>query len=161
MRLRVGWTLALLFAATAQAGAQAPLVYRVAVTGTAEERALARSVAERMRSPVVDLTGRTTFGGLTALIDGARLVVANDTVVRQLAAARGTPCVAVACGSDVRHATPSHPLERLVFADVACRPCSYVRCPIGHACAHGVESRDVLLAADELLAATQRSICAA
>jgi ADP-heptose:LPS heptosyltransferase len=55
-----------------------------------------------MRAPAIDLVGKTTLGALTALIDGARLVVANDTGVRHVAAARGTPCIAVACGSDVR-----------------------------------------------------------
>jgi hypothetical protein len=39
------------------------------------------------------------------------------------------------------------------------------RCPIGHGCAHGVESREVLAAADELLErkvkAVESSSCAA
>ena len=126
---------------------------RIVVTGTAGEAALARRVTERMRASPVDLVGRTTLGGLTALIDGARLVVTNDTGVRHVAAARGTPCVAVACGSDVRRWPAREPTQRLLHADVPCRPCVHDRCPIGHGCAHGVESRDVLAAADELLAA--------
>jgi ADP-heptose:LPS heptosyltransferase len=124
---------------------------RIVVTGTSGEAALARAVTERMGTPVVDLVGRTTLGGLTALIDGARLVVTNDTGVRHIAAARGTPCVAVACGSDVRRWPASEPTQRLLHADVPCRPCIHDRCPIGHSCAHGVESREVLAAADELL----------
>jgi len=123
----------------------------VVVTGTAGETELARAIAQRMRSPIVDLVGRTTLGGLTALIDGARLVVTNDTGVRHVAAARGTPCVAVACGSDVRRWPARELTQRLLHVDVPCRPCIYDRCPIGHGCAHGVESRDVLAAADELL----------
>jgi ADP-heptose:LPS heptosyltransferase len=125
---------------------------RVVVTGTAGEATLAAHVTERMRGPAVNLVGQTTLGALTALIDGARLVVANDTGVRHIAAARGTPCVAVACGSDVLRWAPREPTQRLLHADVACRPCSYARCPVGHGCAHGVESREVLAAADELLA---------
>jgi ADP-heptose:LPS heptosyltransferase len=124
---------------------------RIVVTGTSGEAALARAVTERMGTPVVDLVGRTTLGGLTALIDGARLVVTNDTGVRHIAAARGTPCVAVACGSDVRRWPASEPTQRLLHADVPCRPCMHDRCPVGHSCAHGVESREVLAAADELL----------
>ena len=124
---------------------------RVVVTGTAGEAELAKAIARRMRSPVVDLVGRTTLGGLTALIDGARLVVTNDTGVRHVAAARGTPCVAVACGSDVRRWPARESTQRLLHADVPCRPCTHDRCPIGHACAHGVETREVLAAAYELL----------
>jgi ADP-heptose:LPS heptosyltransferase len=138
---------------------------RIVVTGTAAEAALARRVTQRMRAPVVDLVGRTTLGGLTALIDGARLVVANDTGVRHVAAARGTPCVAVACGSDVRRWPARGPTQRVVHADVPCRPCIHDRCPVGHGCAHGVESREVLAAADELLETTRQvtesSTCAA
>jgi ADP-heptose:LPS heptosyltransferase len=124
----------------------------VVVTGTAGEAPLARRVMERMLAPAVDLVGRTTLGALTALIDGARLVVANDTGVRHVAAARGTPCVAVACGSDVRRWPARESNQRLLHADVPCRPCLHARCPVGHGCAHGVESREVLAAADELLA---------
>jgi ADP-heptose:LPS heptosyltransferase len=123
----------------------------VVVTGTAGEAKLAQAIAQRMRAPVIDLVGRTTLGGLTALIDGARLVVTNDTGVRHVAAARGTPCVAVACGSDVRRWPARESTQRLLHADVPCRPCIHDRCPIGHGCAHGVESRDVLAAAAELL----------
>jgi len=129
---------------------------RVVVTGTGREAALARRVVERMRAPAVDLVGRTTLGGLTALVDGARLVVTNDTGVRHVAAARGTPCVAVACGSDVRRWPASGREQRLLHAEVPCRPCVHDRCPVGHGCANSVESRDVVAAADELLASRGR-----
>jgi ADP-heptose:LPS heptosyltransferase len=128
---------------------------RVVLTGTAAEAVAARRVAELMAATPVDLVGKTTFAALTALIDGARLVVTNDTGVRHVAAARRTPCVAVACGTDVCLAAHA-PTERLLFADVACRPCAHARCPVGHACAHGVESREVLTAAGELLALESR-----
>lgn len=124
---------------------------RVVITGTADEAALARRVQLLMRASAIDLVGRTALGALTAVIDSARLVIANDTGVRQIAIARGTPCVGIACGSGVRHSQPHDALQRLLYADVPCRPCSHVRCPIGHTCAHGVEIRDVVGAADELL----------
>lgn len=153
------------FAVVADALAERGL--RVVVTGTAAEAELARKVMERMRSPALDLTGKTTLGALTALLDDARLLIANDTGVRHVAAARGTPCVAVACGSDVRRWPAGDALQRVLHADMPCRPCAHVRCPVGHACAHAVESRDVIAAADELLAlaaaasAAERSTCAA
>lgn len=127
----------------------------VAVTGTACEAPFARRVIEHMAAPAVDLTGRTTLGAFLALVDGARLVVSNDTGVRHVAAARGTPCVAVACGTDVRRWPAHGPTQRLVHAYMPCRPCVHERCPFGHGCAHGVESREVLAAADEALAAAR------
>lgn len=138
---------------------------RIVVTGTAGEAPLAHGVTGRMRGPAVNLVGQTTLGALTALIDDARLVVSNDTSVRHIAAARGTPCVAVACGGDVVRWAAREPTQRLLHADVPCRPCAHVRCPVGHGCAHGVESRDVLATAEELLALTagaaEQSSCAA
>ena len=135
---------------------------RGVLTGTAAEIVPARRVAELMIAPAVNLAGKTTFGTFSALIDGARLVVANDTGVRRVAAARGTPCVAVACGTDVCMAANGQS-ERLLFAEVTCRPCVHERCPVGHPCAHGVESREVLAAAGELLArppsASESPIC--
>ena len=113
--------------------------FRVVVTGTGGEAAVARRVVERMRAPAVDLVGRTTLGGLTALVDGARLVVTNDTGVRHVAAARGTPCVAVAaaatCGAGRRSDGA---------AAASCRsavpPCVRDHCPVGHGCARSVQS---------------------
>jgi ADP-heptose:LPS heptosyltransferase len=124
---------------------------RIVLTGTAGEATLARAVMRHMRAAAVDLVGQTTLGTLTALLDGARLLVTNDTSVRYIAAARGTPCVAIVCGGNARCSAAREPTERLVHAEVQCRPCAFVRCPVGHACAHGVESREVLAAADELL----------
>jgi ADP-heptose:LPS heptosyltransferase len=125
--------------------------FRIVVTGTAQELAHAGQMLLRMRAPAIDLVGRTTLGALTAVIDGARLVIANDTGVRQIAIARRTPSIGIACGSDVRRSQRRDEFQRLLFADVQCQPCSHVRCPVGHGCAHGVEVRDVLGAADELL----------
>jgi ADP-heptose:LPS heptosyltransferase len=142
------------FAAVADALARKGL--RIVVTGTAGEAPIARSLAQAMRAPAVDLAGRTTLGTLTALIDGARLLVANDTGVRHIAAARRTPCVAVACGSDVRRWGARGALQRVVHADVECRPCAHVRCPVGHTCAQLVDSGVVLAAAEELLSLAAR-----
>jgi ADP-heptose:LPS heptosyltransferase len=130
--------------------------FRIVLTGLAQEAVHARGVLLRMRAPAIDLVGRTTLGALTALIDGARLVIANDTAARQIAVARGTPCVGIACGSDVRRSRPRD-LQRLLFAGVPCQPCNHVRCPIGHGCAHGVEVRDVIEAADELISSVRPS----
>lgn len=131
--------------------------FRIVVTGLAQEAAHAHRMLRRLRAPAIDLVGRTTLGALTAVIDGARLVVANDTGVRQIAIARGTPCVGIACGSDARRLQPGDRLQRLLFADVPCQPCNHVRCPIGHSCAHDVEVREVLGAADDLLSAAATS----
>lgn len=140
------------FAAVADALARDGL--QVVMTGTAGEADIVASVIAAMRERGVDLAGRTSLGALGALVDGARLVISNDTGIRHVAAARGTPCVAVACGSDVRRWGARGARERLVFAHVECRPCAHAVCPVGHGCASAVTSDAVVAAARELLSAT-------
>ena len=66
----------------------------VRITGSAEERDLAGSVAGQSRlGPEAVLAGQTSVDRLAALICDARLVVSGDTGVAHLAFAYGTPSV--------------------------------------------------------------------
>lgn len=66
----------------------------VVVTGSPEERPLARSVAERAGLPDTAVAaGRTGLAGLAAGVAAARAVVAGDTGVGHLATALATPSV--------------------------------------------------------------------
>lgn len=127
--------------------------YDIVLTGTANEAPLIRTVAAAMRHPAVDAAGQTTLGAAAALIDGARLLVANDTGVGHLAAARGTPSVIVACGSDVERWRPLDATRhRVLHHAIECRPCAYARCPFDHhPCAAGVPVTAVIAAALALL----------
>lgn len=86
------------FAAVGDALAQRGL--QVLLTGVASEAAVTAEVASRMRGPALDLAGRTSLGGLAALVDRARLVVSNDTGVAHLAVARAVPSVVVFLAAD-------------------------------------------------------------
>jgi ADP-heptose:LPS heptosyltransferase len=86
------------FAAVADALAARGLV--PVLTGTAAERPVVGAVTGAMRSPHVDLAGRTSLGALAALVRDANLVVTNDTGVSHLAAAVGAPSVVVFSASD-------------------------------------------------------------
>jgi ADP-heptose:LPS heptosyltransferase len=142
------------FAAVADALAEAGL--RVVLTGTDGEAGLTGAVKGSMRFQPLDLTGKTTLGGLAALIARARLLVANDTGVSHIAAALGAPSVIVASGSDPRRWAPlDRRLHRVLWQPIECRPCSHAVCPIGHPCALGVSAAQVI---DEALSA---AACAA
>jgi ADP-heptose:LPS heptosyltransferase len=68
------------------------------VTGTAGEADVAAEVTTRARG--LSAVGRTSLGGLIALLAAAELVVANDTGTAHLAMAVGTPTVVVVTTSD-------------------------------------------------------------
>jgi ADP-heptose:LPS heptosyltransferase len=67
--------------------------YQIVLTGSFDEAGLTAQVASQMKSPVIDLGGRTTLGGLAVLLSNCRLLVSNDTGVSHLAAALKTPSV--------------------------------------------------------------------
>lgn len=130
----------------------AALDLRIVLTGTAEERDLARAVARGAGRDVVDLAGMTTLGTAAALIGGARLLVCNDTGVSHVAAALGVPSVVVCCGADpYRWAPLDAGRHRLLFHPTDCRPCAHQECPIGHPCATGVSVAAVVEAAIAML----------
>jgi ADP-heptose:LPS heptosyltransferase len=125
--------------------------WTVVITGSADEGVLTAAVREAMRTPSIDLTGRTSLGALAALVSGARLLVCNDTGVSHVAAAVGTPSVVVCSGADPgRWAPLDRRRHHVLSADVPCRPCAHHACPIGHPCALGVGSGAVLAAASRL-----------
>ncbi len=124
---------------------------QVLVTGTAGEAGIAHDVASRMRAPARVLAGETTLWTLGALIEGAQLLVCNDTGVSHIAAALGTPSVVVSLGADVARWAPlDQARHRVLWKSVPCRPCGHAVCPIGHGCATGLEVGPV---ADAVLAA--------
>jgi ADP-heptose:LPS heptosyltransferase len=125
--------------------------------GSAAERDLCRAVADAAGPAARTTTsaGSATLGGTAAVIAGAALYVGNDSGLTHVAAALGTPTVAVFGPTDpgqfdfVGHA--------VVFADVPCSACSFFggdSCRLGHwECMRLIQPEDVLRAALGLLAA--------
>jgi lipopolysaccharide heptosyltransferase II len=68
---------------------------RIVITGAPEDTALAASVRQAMRTSSAVLAGRTSLRQLAACLEGADLLVSNDTGVLHLAAALKRPLVAL------------------------------------------------------------------
>ncbi|MFL6699560.1 MAG: glycosyltransferase family 9 protein [Vitreoscilla sp.] len=139
------------FAAVADALADAGLA--VVLTGSAAEAPLTGAVAALCRRRVVDLAGATaSIWALGALVEGAAIVVANDTGISHIAAAVRTRSVIVASGSDVpRWAPLDRRRHRVHWHATPCRPCAHAVCPTAHECAAGVPPESVITTALELL----------
>lgn len=86
------------FAAVARGLADRGL--RIVLTGTAAEQALGHTIARELGPRCLDLVGRTDLGALGALLDGARLLVCNDTGVSHVAAALRVPSVVISTGDN-------------------------------------------------------------
>ncbi len=135
------------FAQLARAWTDGPVV----VVGSDAESELVAEVAQRGGAGAVTEAG---FARTIPLLASAGVVVAGDTGLLHLAAALGTPVVALF--------GPTHPddgffsyadglRQRAVGAELPCRPCSRfggAHCPVGdHACLRDVSAETVLAAA--------------
>ncbi len=110
---------------------------RIVLLGAPSERELCAMVERGIAGDVVNLAGRTTLLETAATLDACDLVVANDSALTHLAAARKRPVVTV-FGSTVQefgfapYGTRSAVVER---TGLYCRPCTSIgrsSCPEGH-----------------------------
>jgi len=67
---------------------------RIVLTGAPGEAAPS-AVLAHMRTPALDLSGRTSLGGLAAVLSSLSLLISNDTGPAHLAEAVGTPTVRI------------------------------------------------------------------
>jgi ADP-heptose:LPS heptosyltransferase len=126
---------------------------RIVLTGGVAERALVERVAERMAAPSLALVGRTSLGGLAAVIAQLELFVSNDTGPAHLAAALDKPSVVLFGPGDPRRWGPLDQTRHSVLRRaVPCSPCGCSVCPIDHRCLTGITVEHVLEVANTLLA---------
>ena len=107
----------------------------------------AAAMAEEMPG-VINLAGRTTLKQLTALLEGAALVVANDSGPMHIAAALGRPLVAPFGPTNPVRTGPYGRMDSVIRLDIVCSPC-YSRHCSHQSCLRYLRSEDVLQLAQE------------
>lgn len=123
----------------------------VVFSGGAADVACVEQARQAMARPAASLAGALSLGELAALIEGAGLLVANNSAPAHLAAALGTPQVTLYALTNPQH-TPWQAVARVLSHDTACRWCLRSTCPEpGHDCLRGVAPGQVLEAALALL----------
>jgi ADP-heptose:LPS heptosyltransferase len=78
----------------------------VALTGAGSERALAQDVASQMESRAVNAAAPISIGAMAALMEGARLLVCNDTGVSHIAAGLKLKSVVIFSKADIARWAP-------------------------------------------------------
>jgi heptosyltransferase-2 len=131
---------------------------RVVVLGGPDDAAAAGDVLASLKTPALDLAGRTSVRDLRAVLPLCGLLLTNDSGAMHLAGALSVPTVAV-FGSTVREFGffPADPTAEVVQAEgLECRPCALhgrETCPRGHwRCLRDVAVRDVVEAGLRALA---------
>jgi heptosyltransferase-2 len=108
--------------------------------GAARDASLAESIVAATN--VASLVGRDEPALLTALLAELDALVAGDTGVAHLAAALGTPVIALFGPTDPALTAPRGPVTVLTHP-VPCAPCFYRVCPIEHPCLDGIAAERV------------------
>lgn len=123
------------------------------LTGSSDEAPVVDQLQATLQSPVLALPGATDLGAMAALLEGARLVVANDTGVSHLAAAVGTPSAIVFRASDPRRWAPTD-RER----HVALVPHGAPACWWNISCPHGGRHPEAVVSVERAVAAVDRQL---
>lgn len=115
------------------------------------------STAEKIAAKIpgaLNLAGKTTLPELAALLKLCRLLLTNDTGPMHLAAAVGTPVVAVFGSTSPELTAPlNSSTTQIVRVPVPCAPCFRRECPIDLRCLTGIETAQVIAAAQQVLRA--------
>jgi heptosyltransferase-1 len=102
---------------TKEAGARAVMF------GAPEEAPLAAAIAATSGVPIVNLCGKTTIGELQWLLRKCRVLVSNDTGTMHMAAALGTPVVALFGPTSPDSFGPIGDRHRIIHGKAPCSPC--------------------------------------
>ncbi len=124
--------------------------FAVVVLGSPEEADLCTEIAGE---EALNLAGRTSLKEAAAWLRGAAGALGNDSGLSHLAAACGTPVLALYGATDPGGSAPWGPrVKTLRREGVPCAPCFQAVCTVeGHPCLTGLEPDEVWFAFEELL----------
>jgi heptosyltransferase-1 len=127
---------------------------RVALVGSADDRPATAAVIAHMRTTPIDLTGQTGPDLLPALLDSATLLVTNDSGPMHIAAAMGTPVIALFGPTSPVRTGPYGVQHRVLTSAVPCRPCFSRACrnPTQLECLTTIDPKSVIAAVRQQLA---------
>ncbi|MBI3355168.1 MAG: glycosyltransferase family 9 protein, partial [Nitrospirae bacterium] len=125
----------------------------VAVIGSSDERHDADQLGALTKSPFIDLTGEVPLGCLPALLSKAALMITNDSGPMHVAAALGTPVLALFGPTSAVRTGPYGDGHRVLTEQVPCSPCFSRVCRHSPEmeCLHLITPTDVVEAARRLL----------
>jgi heptosyltransferase-2 len=124
---------------------------RILLFGKEEERPIIHEIQRHLGARGIDLSGKTSLLQLAALLERSHLLVTNDTGTMHMAAAVGTPVVALFGPTDPITTGPWGDGHVVVKRDVPCSPCWKRICPTDHRCMELITVDEVEEVVDEQL----------
>jgi lipopolysaccharide heptosyltransferase II len=100
---------------------------QVIFTGAPVDTLLIESISHRMQEQATNLAGKTSLPQLVALLQRADLVISGDSGPMHIAAAVGTPLIAIHGPTDPALSGPVSPTATILRSDIWCSPCYNAR----------------------------------
>ncbi|HEU4928478.1 MAG TPA: lipopolysaccharide heptosyltransferase II [Candidatus Krumholzibacteria bacterium] len=115
----------------------------VVLSGSAGDRATCERIASGLPG-VFNLAGETSLGEFFALVEAARVMVANDSGAPHVAASLGVPVVTLFGSTSPAWTAPQGPRVEILQHKVHCNPCFRRTCPTQLECFNGIEPAEVV-----------------
>ena len=129
--------------------------FRFAILGGNDDRPLGELIAQADPARCLDLTGRLSLPEMVEWVRLSELMVSNDTGPMHVAAALGTPVIALFGPTEPRRTGPYHQLDHVLQLDLPCVPCLKGHCAYvkPFECLRAISPATVLEAVQSRLAA--------
>lgn len=125
---------------------------RVLITGMDKDRWRGQEILSKTRSKPAIFIGRTNILHLAVLIEKCKVYITPDSAPLHVAAAMGTPVIALFGPTDSRRHRP--PAQRMIIIEkqLACAPCYKPQCPVmTHICMRGIAPEEIAAAVMKLM----------
>lgn len=113
------------------------------VIGGANDRRLYSDIAAKCAVPPIDLTGKTSLKQLAYIIQNALSFIGGDTGPMHLAAALGTPVVALYGPTDIIRNGPYGEVHTALTVSRECTGCWKRKCPLDYDCLEPISPESV------------------
>jgi lipopolysaccharide heptosyltransferase II len=125
---------------------------RAVLVGGRADLPFALEVLAAGAGDVINLAGQTSLREVVAVMERAAIAIGPDTGPMHVAAAVGTPVVALFGATSPDRSGPWGWHHLVARGDVPCAPCYLSRCPIGRLCMERITPAMVLERVDDVLA---------
>ena len=120
------------FARTASCLDRLPRPAQTVLIAGPSETALSHSLLQLLDRPSPVVGPDLDLAGLASVLARLDVLITNDSGPMHLAAAVGTPCVAIFGPTDPKRTSPIGPRHRVLSTNRWCAPCFRRRCPLLH-----------------------------
>lgn len=119
---------------------------QVILLGSGKDTPVTTEISSSVNSAAcLDLAGKTSLQEVLALLALAEQVVSNDSGLMHVAAAVGSPVIALYGSSDPTYTPPLSDKAQIIHLGLQCSPCFKRECPLGHLdCLRKIKSEQVI-----------------